>query len=64
MIVRERVLVSRLIQKIDKHEEYAKQIGLSYELTTMSIRGGEKNKNAKKRKQMSSMLEMKGENEE
>lgn len=30
MTVRERVLASRLIQKIDVHTDYAKQIGLSY----------------------------------
>jgi hypothetical protein len=30
MTVRERVLASRLIQKIDDNESYARQIGLSY----------------------------------
>lgn len=31
MIVRERVLASRLIQKIDKNEAYSMRIGLTYE---------------------------------
>ncbi|MBC8574536.1 hypothetical protein [Jingyaoa shaoxingensis] len=30
MKARERVLASRLIQKIDNNERYARQIGLSY----------------------------------
>lgn len=30
MTVRERVLMSKLIQKIENNESYAKQIGLSY----------------------------------
>ena len=30
MTVRERVLISRLIQKIDANDNYAKQIGLYY----------------------------------
>ena len=34
MTVRERVLASRLIQKIDSQKDYAKQIGLDYTLTT------------------------------
>ena len=34
MTVRERVLTSRLIQKIDTHDSYARQIGLSYKLAT------------------------------
>ena len=33
MTVRERVLVSRLIEKIDNNPEYTRQIGLSYEMT-------------------------------
>lgn len=33
MTTRERVLTSRLIQKIDTNKNYAKQIGLSYTLT-------------------------------
>ena len=32
LTVRERVIASRLIQKIDGKVSYAKQIGLSYEL--------------------------------
>ena len=34
MTARERVLASRLIQKIDNNENYAKQIGLSYTMAT------------------------------
>ncbi len=34
MTVRERVLVSRLVQKIDYNSSYSKQIGLSYEVST------------------------------
>ncbi|MBQ6833224.1 MAG: hypothetical protein IJO55_02260, partial [Lachnospiraceae bacterium] len=34
MTVRERVLASRLIQKIDNHEKYAGEIGLSYEFSS------------------------------
>lgn len=30
MTVRERVLTSRLIQKIDSHSSYAKSIGIDY----------------------------------
>ena len=33
MTVRERVIASRLIMKIDAQSSYAKQIGLSYEVT-------------------------------
>ena len=33
MTVRERVLTSRLIQKIDHNENYARQIGLGYKMT-------------------------------
>lgn len=34
MTVRERVIASRLIMKMDAHGSYAKQIGLSYEEKT------------------------------
>lgn len=34
MTARERVLASRLIQKIDNSENYARQIGLSYEVSS------------------------------
>ena len=34
MTARERVLAIRLIQKIDNNEGYARQIGLSYTLST------------------------------
>lgn len=34
MTTRERVLASRLIQKIDSNSNYAKQIGLSYKMPT------------------------------
>lgn len=34
MTVKERVLASRLIQKIENNENYAKQIGLNYKVTT------------------------------
>lgn len=48
LTVRERVIASRLIQKVENNDHYAKQIGLSYELrrvkTTESI-------NYEKRKQ-------------
>lgn len=40
MTARERVLASRLIQKIDNNESYARQIGLSY---TVSTAGTKKN---------------------
>lgn len=30
MNIRERVLVSRLVQRIDRNEDYAKRIGLTY----------------------------------
>lgn len=43
MTPRERVIASRLVQKIDAHEEYAKRIGLSYKLSMATV-----NKNAKK----------------
>ena len=33
MTVRERVLLSRLIEKIENNHEYARQIGLSYKMT-------------------------------
>ena len=42
LTVRERVIASRLIQKAESNDHYAKQIGLSYELrkakSTESIR--------------------------
>ncbi len=34
MTAKERVLASRLIQKIDNNESYARQIGLSYTVLT------------------------------
>ena len=40
MTVRERVLASRLIQKIDGQNGYAKQIGLSYEIATAEVNRG------------------------
>lgn len=40
MTVRERVLASRLIQKIDRQNGYAKQIGLRYEITTAEANRG------------------------
>ena len=43
MTARERVLASRLIQKIDNNESYARQIGLSYTVST----AGAKNYNSK-----------------
>ena len=33
MTVRERVLLSRLIEKIENNHEYARQLGLSYKMT-------------------------------
>lgn len=38
MTAREHVLASRLIQKIDKNNKHAKQIGLSYTLSVASIK--------------------------
>jgi len=43
MTARERVLASRLIQKIDDNENYASQIGLSYE----EIKAGDYKNNSK-----------------
>ena len=43
MTARERVLASRLIQKIDNNENYARQIGLSYAVST----AGAKKNNSK-----------------
>ena len=43
MTVRERVLTSRLIQKIDSHSSYAKSIGIDYTVT--SVQAG-KNKSS------------------
>lgn len=43
MMARERVLASRLIQKIDNNESYSRQIGLSYAVST----AGAKNYNSK-----------------
>ena len=40
MTARECVLASRLIQKIDNNESYARQIGLSY---AVSMAGAKKN---------------------
>ena len=37
MTVKERVLASRLIQKIQNNENYAKQIGLNYKVTTAGV---------------------------
>lgn len=48
MTVRERVLTDRLIQKIDKNECYARQIGLSYAVTAT---GACKKPNAQTNKQ-------------
>ena len=46
MTARERVLASRLIQKIDHNESYAKQIGLSYMIIQTSTT---KNKSVQKK---------------
>lgn len=43
MTARERVLASRLIQKIDNNESYSRQIGISYAVST----AGAKNCNSK-----------------
>lgn len=46
LTVRERVFASRLIQKAESNDHYAKQIGLSYKLrkakTTESIKSEER----------------------
>lgn len=43
MTARERVLASRLIQKIDNNNSYAREIGLSYMVSTV----GDKEQNSK-----------------
>lgn len=40
MTVRERVLASRLIQKIDNNEQYAREIGLDGKVTQRFADGG------------------------
>lgn len=42
MTVRERVLSSRLIQKIDNNEQYARQIGLSCTVQSVGINNNNK----------------------
>ena len=40
MTVRERVLSSRLIEKIDNQREYTKSIGISYTLVPSKVNNG------------------------
>lgn len=42
MTVRERVLASRLVQKIDNNEQYARQIGLNCAVASVGINGSNK----------------------
>ena len=42
MTVRERVIASRLIHKIDNNERYARQIGLSCAVSAVEINGTKK----------------------
>lgn len=42
MTARERVLASRLIQKIDNNERYARQIGLSCVVSSVGINNSNK----------------------
>lgn len=44
MTVRERVLASRLIQKIDTQNMYAKELGVSYKLEASREKKGKGNK--------------------
>lgn len=50
MTVRERVLASRLIQKIDNNEQYARQIGLSCAVASVGINNSNKKSVQKKEK--------------
>ncbi len=43
MTVKERVLVSRLIQKIDHQRSYAKSIGIDYTVTSAQTAKGKAN---------------------
>lgn len=49
MTVRERVLASRLIQKIDNNEQYARKIGLSCTVSSVGINNSNKEVCSKKR---------------
>ena len=50
MTARERVLASRLIQKIDNNEQYARQIGLSCAVAPVGINNSNKKSIQKKEK--------------
>lgn len=50
MTTRERVLASRLIQKIENNESYAKQIGLSYRMSLAGIEKSDSKPTQQKRK--------------
>ena len=52
MTVRERVLASRLIQKIDKNEIYARQIGLSYMVSMVEANKNNNKSVQKKRRKL------------
>lgn len=52
MTAKERVLVSRLVQKIDDHEEYAEQIGLNCALSSVGINNSYKKPVQKKDKKI------------
>ena len=54
MLVRERVLASRLIKKICNNESYAKQIGLSY--NTLSVGTNRINKKTTEQKSEERMI--------
>lgn len=48
MTVRERVLASRLIQKMDNNEQYARKIGLSCTVPSVGITNSNKEVRSKK----------------
>ena len=48
MTARERVLASRLIQKIDNNEQYARQIGLSCAVSSVGINNNNNKKSVQK----------------
>ena len=50
MTIRERVLASRLIQKIDCNDDYARQIGLSYMVSAVDAQKRDSNSVPKKEK--------------
>lgn len=51
MTVKERVLASRLVQKIESNSAYAKQIGLSCSMTATGKQNNEPKFNVQKPKQ-------------